>query len=155
MNTSTSKITLSSWKKSFDSLPTDHKNALYFIAIYAAPVRKIRVQEFCGCLNVTPVNVNRRSAFTREVINKNMWDQNKIKKVAGELEKLGWIDVTPGFLQCKNGLRERIVHHLYATGKYQQYADVLFPIIGGRYFATAYTEGKSWERPRASACYFA
>jgi len=149
MNTSSSKIDPTSWKKAFDALPRDHKNSLCFLALYAAPVRKIRIQEFCGCLNVTPDRSTGKPLYPRSVLNKNTWDQNKIKKIIDELKQLGWIDLTAeGFLHCKSHLRERIVHHLHATGQYQRFADVLFPIIGGRYFVNHYSEQHSWDRPK-------
>ncbi len=137
------------WKEAFDSLPVDHKNSLCFLAIYAAPVRKIRIQEFCGCMNEEPVKLGERMMYSKSTIRKSSWDQNKVKKIVDELQKLGWIDVTTeGFLHCKIAVRERIVHHLYATGQYQKYADVLFTLIGGRYFVAHYSEHRCWDRPK-------
>jgi len=113
------------------------------------PVRKIRIQEFCGCLNVEPVKLGEKLVFSKEMIRKSTWDLTKIKKVADELQQLGWIDITAeGLLHCKSVLRERIVHHLHATGQYLRYADVLFTLIGGRYFVTHYSENRCWDRPK-------
>lgn len=137
------------WKTKFDALPNDLKNALEFLAIYSAPIRKIRIQECCGCLNVTPERVAGRLLYPQHIVNKNSWNQIKINSVVDQLQKQGWIDVTTeGFLRCKKGLREPIVYHLYVTGQYQRYADVLFTLTGGRYFMASYSSGKSWDRPK-------
>jgi len=149
MNTSSSTIDPLSWRKAFDLLPTDSQNALYFLAIYTAPVRKIRIQEFCGCLNVPIDTATGRPFLSRSIVNKNSWDQNKIKKIIDTLKQIGWIDVTAdGFLHCPSSHRERIIHRLHTAGQYQRFADVLFPIIGGRYFTTHYLEKRSWDRPK-------
>ena len=149
MAQSSSKKNSTHWKEAFDSLPDDLKNALCFLAIHAAPVRKIRIQECCGCMNLTPERVNGKPCYSRSIVDKHSWNPNKIKKIVDELRQLGWIGITTeGFLHCKSVLRERIVHHLVETGQYQQYADVLFTLIGGRYFVASYSEHRSWDRPK-------
>ena len=134
MNPSLSKNNSASWQKAFDALPADHKHALYFIAIHAAPIRKIRIQEACASLDATTSR------------------QDVLKKL-DQLEQLGWFTRTPeGLYQCKSDLREWIVHRLYATGQYPKFAKELFAVVGGRYFVNSYsyprTEKKSWDRPK-------
>jgi len=78
-----------------------------------------------------------------------MWKQDRVVTILQQLQQLGWIAVTTSNIaQCKSDLREQIVHHLHTTGEYKRFADVLFPLIGGRYFATGYGEGKSWTQPK-------
>ena len=101
MNATSSK-TSADWKKNFDSLPEDHRNALCFLAIHAAPFRKIRIQELCGCMNSPPdPSGGKKPLFSPGYVRRNTWDQNKVKRILDELEKLGWIDFNAeGFPHC-------------------------------------------------------
>ncbi|MCL2349785.1 MAG: hypothetical protein FWC50_16160, partial [Planctomycetaceae bacterium] len=151
MKSSRSNSITANWRESFESLPAQHRNALYFLAVCAAPVRKIRVQEFLGCLNLPPDPTTNRPFFSPGIVRKNTLGLNQVKPIFEQLEQQGWIDFNPeGFPHCKSDLRERIVHHLCETGQYQRFADVLFPIIGGRYFMTrySYSEIRNWDDPK-------
>jgi superfamily II DNA or RNA helicase len=150
MKSSQSKNPASNEKESFESLPEQHKNTLYFLAIYAAPVRKIRIQEFLGCLDLPPDPTNRQFHFLR-ITHKNAFSKIQVKPIVERLEQLGWIDIDlEGFPHCKSNLREQIVYHLYSNGQYQHFANVLFQITGGRYFLTKYSSSdvRTWESPK-------
>ena len=142
MKPSLSKNNLPSWQKAFGALPADHQHVLYFLAIYAAPIRKIRIQECCAAFEGTPNSPTGKASSTEKNI--------------AQLEQHGWIEKTAeGRFQCKSDRREWIVQRLYAAGQYQKFATVLFSVSGGRYFVNSYSypriEKKSWDRPKLPA----
>ena len=105
---------MSNWRESFESLTTQQQNVLYFLAVYAAPVRKIRVQEFLGCLSLPLDPTTNKPFFSKRIILDNTWHINKTKPILEQLEQLGWIDYnSEGLPHCKSDLREQIVAHLY------------------------------------------
>ena len=65
-----------------------------FLPFMPPPVRKIRVQEFLGCLKVTPAPQPGKPFFSQKVAHDNTWDAKKVKPIFEQLEQLGWIDFT-------------------------------------------------------------
>jgi hypothetical protein len=141
-------ISLSSWKEHFDSLSADFQHILVFLSIHAAPMRRVRLKECCGYSHATPKIEGGRQTFAGVPVCDDSWNDKKTNTAIEQLKQQGWIDIADrGEPQCKNDLRERIVHHLHITGQYQRFANVLFLVIGGRYFAKSFAEGMSCSSP--------
>ena len=149
MALSQSKSHTFNWRESFESLPAQQRNALYFLAVFASPVRKIRVQEFLGCLKLPLDPKTKKPFLSPRILRDKAWGIKKTKPILEQLEQHGWIDYnSEGFPHCKSDLRERIVRHLHETGDYQRYANILFLLVGGRYFVSDYSEKRIWDRPK-------
>ena len=141
------------WKDRFDLLPEDWKNALFFFALHAAPMRLIRIQELCGCLQVEPDPKTNKPIFSKSIIRKFTWHQANGRDCIDKLLNAGWIESPENALySCKSAWREQIVQFLYESGQYDRYADILFSITGGRYFYSRYQYSvpRLRDRPRTA-----